>query len=375
MERDGLKRGRPSPVQPRVDLHINSSRRFLRNLCWRFQRNPDRHITWLLALMLVVRWPAWAGDQASALAPEPPRLGPGVNLGNALEAPRGASWGIDLQPRHLRMIREGGFQHVRLPVRWSDYAALAAPYAIESDFFRRVDGLLDEAERVGLKVILNIHHYEGMDQDPTNHVDRWVGLWRQLAKHYQGRPDSLVFELLNEPHGNLTEPLWNEVFPRALAAVRESHPQRWVVIGPGNWNNIGALGKLRLPDQDRHLLVTVHYYLPFPFTHQGAEWVKDSARWLGRKWTASEEELGALRKDLDEVAAWGRARQRPVYVGEFGSYQKADAESRVRWTTAVARECERRGLTWAYWEFGAGFGVYDLKAGQWRAPLLTALLP
>lgn len=62
--------------------------------------------------------------------------------------------------------------------------------------------------------------------------------------------------------------------------------------------------------------------------------MQDSARWLGRKWTASEAELGALRKDLDEVAAWGRARLRPVYVGEFGSYQKADAESPVRGTTA-----------------------------------------
>lgn len=329
---------------------------------------PHRLLPLFLA-SLIAGWDLTAAPATVA------NLGPGVNLGNALEAPRGANWGIQLEPGYFSIIKKGGFHHVRLPVRWSDYAAPQAPYTIEPDFLRKVDGLLDEAQRVGLKVVLNIHHYEGMDQDPTNHVDRWVAIWSQLAERYRGRPDSLVFELLNEPHAPLTEEAWNQFFPRALAAVRTTNPNRTVVVGPGNWNNIGALSKLKLPESDRHLLVTVHYYLPFPFTHQGAEWVKDSARWMGRKWTGSDEELQALRKDLDGVAAWAKEHGRPIYVGEFGSYQKADAESRPRWTAAVARECERRGFDWAYWEFGAGFGVYDRETRQWREPLMKALFP
>jgi endoglucanase len=50
-------------------------------------------------------------------------------------------------------------------------------------------------------------------------------------------------------------------------------------------------------------------------------------------------------------------------------------ESRIRWTTAVAREAEQRGWSWAYWEFGAGFGAYDRQKGQWREGLLKALIP
>jgi endoglucanase len=49
-------------------------------------------------------------------------------------------------------------------------------------------------------------------------------------------------------------------------------------------------------------------------------------------------------------------------------------ESRIRWTTAVAREAEARGWSWAYWEFGAGFGVYDREQRQWHEGLKNALL-
>ncbi|HBI42357.1 MAG TPA: endoglucanase, partial [Planctomycetales bacterium] len=74
----------------------------------------------------------------------------------------------------------------------------------------------------------------------------------------------------NEPHNKLTEAKWNEVIPPVLAEVRKTNPTRPVIVGPAMWNGIGSLRKLKLPD-DPNLIVTVHYYSPFEFTHQGAE--------------------------------------------------------------------------------------------------------
>ena len=48
--------------------------------------------------------------------------------------------------------------------------------------------------------------------------------------------------------------------------------------------------------------------------------------------------------------------------------------TRVLWTTFVRSEIEKRGFSWAYWEFGAGFGVYDREAKVWREELLNALI-
>ena len=32
-------------------------------------------------------------------------------------------------------------------------------------------------------------------------------------------------------------------------------------------------------------------------------------------------------------------------------------------------------MSWAYWEFCAGFGVYDKARNRWNGPILDALIP
>jgi endoglucanase len=163
------------------------------------------------------------------------------------------------------------------------------------------------------------------------------------------------------------------MLPKILAEIRQTNPRRIVIVGPGHWNNLEHLDKLRLPAKDRRLIVTFHYYSPFKFTHQGADWVPDSKKWLGTTWRGKKKEE-ALRKDFAKAAAWAKKNQRPLYLGEFGTYSAADMASRARWTRAVAREAEKHGMSWCYWEFGAGFGAYDRDTGTWRQPLLRALL-
>ena len=81
-----------------------------------------------------------------------------------------------------------------------------------------------------------------------------------------------------------------------------------------------------------------------------------------------------LRSNFDKAAAWARLNQRPLYMGQFGSYQNADINSRARWTGSVAREAEEHGFSWAYWEFCSLFGAYDAQINAWREPLLRALI-
>src|SRR5207247_7305573 len=73
------------------------------------------------------------------------KLGRGINLGNALEAPKEGEWGVTLKAEYFKRIKNAGFATVRLPVRWSAHAQAAAPYAIDAGFFRRVDWAIDQA--------------------------------------------------------------------------------------------------------------------------------------------------------------------------------------------------------------------------------------
>ena len=116
-----------------------------------------------------------------------------------------------------------------------------------------------------------------------------------------------------------------------------------MVVGPTSWNGIKDLDKLDLPKEDRNLIVTVHYYSPFPFTHQGAAFagLKDKT---GVPWNGTEKEQQAIVKDFDKAQAWAEKHQRPIYLGEFGVYDKAEMASRVRWTSFVTRQAEKRAM-------------------------------
>lgn len=318
-----------------------------------------------IAALIPVRDDIFAANRA---------LGRGINFGNCLEAPSEGAWGLSIQDEWFSIIKKAGFASVRLPVKWSAHAMKTAPYTIEASIFARVDHLLHQAERAGLNLVLNIHHYDELDKSPVSETERFIAMWKQIALRYKDRPASVYFELNNEPHDKLDDQQWNTILIKGLAAIRESNPTRPVIIGPAFWNGIWALPKLNLPD-DHHLIVTVHCYNPHDFTHQGAPWADARVRGIkDRKWSGTEAEVKAMRKELDQAAEWGKKHNRPIYLGEFGAFEKAPMESRVKWTAAIVREAEARGFSWAYWEFGSGFGVYDVRKKTWRNELLNALL-
>ena len=315
--------------------------------------------------------------------PEPPvdafvmnqRLARTVNLGNALEAPNEGEWGVTLKEEFFQLIQGAGFTAVRLPVRWSAHALKSAPYTIDPEFFKRVDWAIEQAFANNLAIVVNMHHYEEIALDPVAHQERFVALWQQIAEHYQSYPNALVFEPMNEPNGLMTATRWNDLVAATLPVIRATNPTRNVVIGPANFNDLQSLDELKLPAEDQHIIVTFHYYKPFQFTHQAAEWVQGSAGWLGTEWTASSAQKQLVQFDFNIVAQWAKDNQRPIFLGEFGAYSKADMDSRARWTDFVARQAEALGFSWGYWEFCSGFGVYDLASSQWNEPLKQALIP
>jgi endoglucanase len=333
-----------------------------------------RNLHWLLAgviALLGVPTTCVVADDASATNVA---LGRGINLGNMLEAPREGEWGARVEDAYFQIIREAGFDSVRIPVRWSAHAEADAPYTIEESFFRRVDHVIEQALENGLHVIVNVHHYEEIHQQPKSHQARLLGLWRQIAERYRDLPHQVCFEILNEPHGELSAEVWNDLLIAALAVIRESNPQRLVVVGPVSWNHPARLDELQLPEEDRRIIVTFHFYEPFEFTHQGAHWVRPNPPPTGRVWEGTEAERRQIEDILDRVARWSRTRERPVFLGEFGAYSGADLQSRIRWTRFVREQAEQRGFSWAYWEFSSGFGAYDPKAKLWRVGLRQALV-
>lgn len=303
-------------------------------------------------------------------------MSPGINYGNIFEADPPEGWGLTGKEGDFKIIAAAGFKGVRIPVRWSAKAAVQAPYAIDPAFIQRIDHMVNAALGSGLYVIINMHHYEDLFENPEANHARFLELWKQIAHHYSRYPRTLLFEIMNEPHDKLTPALWNSYYQEALAAIRKENPDRVVMIGSAKWGGPDALSELQLPRDDKNIIVTFHDYSPFHFTHQGANWVGEQSKaWLGTKWTGSTDEMNEMRGEFEKVKTFTRSYDFPINMGEFGSISNADMPSRVRWTAAMSNMAKRYGYSRFYWEFKAGgFGAYDETAGQWRDELKDAIV-
>lgn len=304
------------------------------------------------------------------------KLGKGINMGNMFEAPTETAWGNPFQNDYFKRISELGFNSVRVPIRWDmpDRALQTSPYTVNPVFLARIKTIVDNAIANKLYVIINMHHHEEIFTDPEKVKPRFLSQWEQIATFFKDYNQSLLFEIMNEPHDKLTPELWNIFIVDGLKSIRKSNPIRAVLIGPGDYNGLGAISKLKLPD-DRNMILSIHYYNPFQFTHQGAEWVGTNANsWLGTKWEDLDLERNQVESEFSGLKTFQKQHNIPVNIGEFGAYSKADLDSRNKWTTFLARWFELQGYSWNYWEFSAGFGIYDPVTSTYRQSLVDALI-
>jgi endoglucanase len=302
------------------------------------------------------------------------RLGRGVNIIGYDPIWKSRAEGR-MQAKHFRLIREAGFNHVRINLHPFRFMAEGPDYSMPPAWLDTLDWAVEQSQKNNLLTILDLHEFTALAEDPFGLKPRYLAAWRQLSARYQNAPEDVLFEILNEPNTKITPEIWNDYLKEPLAIIRAAHPTRTLIIGPAHWNGIDYLHRLELPTQDRHIIVTVHYYHPMPFTHQGAPWSAENRDKTGVAWLGTDAEKQAIQRDFAGVQTWAEEHNRPIFLGEFGAYDKAEMDSRVRYTSFVAREAERLGWSWAYWQFDSDFIVYDINQDRWVAPICKALIP
>ncbi len=289
-----------------------------------------------------------------------------VNLGNALEAEVEGSWGYMIAREDLARIHAGGFEGVRLPVRWDPHVGPAPAYRISERWMARVQEVVDQALAEGLTVQLDVHHYEGLVANPFSSTEqaRFVAIWGQIAQRFAGYDPRLTFELLNEPHGEQwTTSRLQQLHAQALAAIRRTNPTRLVILGGLRWNNIDGL-EAYAPPNDRNVALTFHSYYPYEFTHQGADWLGAEAPRWDRAW-GSRADAQELWREAERAAALSRRWGLAVQLGEFGVINEAPLDQRLLWLRTMREAMEANGIGWCVWDFGVAFNVYDRGRQAW----------
>ena len=314
--------------------------------------------------------------QAMAASPAALPVGTCINMGNSLEPEQEGSWGGQpIAAQDFTRIKAAGFDTVRIPVRWHNKSSSQAPYTIDPAWMARVAQVVDQALAADLNVILNSHHFDPIHEDPLA-VSAWHGgVWSQIAPRFKDYPTTrLWFELENEPHNKFDHSNLLATLAPALAAVRATNPTRPVIYGGENWSGVDSLATLPLPDDD-NVYPTFHYYEPFEYTHQGAEWTAPNVPAPGRRY-GSAADASRLAADVEKVRAYITRTGKVPFMGETGAFDKHSATAeRAAYHQAITDAFAPTGVGICTWAYANTFPFYDHAKGQWLPGMVEALKP
>jgi len=287
-----------------------------------------------------------------------------------------------------------GVEAVRLPINLHSFfkSGSAGAYTPDPLFFSLLDQVVDWAEKHEIYLILDNHTFDPVASTTPSVRDVLIPVWTHMAEHFKGRGKYVLYEVLNEPHGDgITAEQWGAIQGDVISAIRSKDTVHTIIVGGINYNSIGSLAGL--PEYaDDNLIYTFHFYDPYVFTHQGENWgappnlanlkgvpfpaeahkmpeIPKELRSTGYEDTlknqyAHDGDPKTLAEALDKAAEFSNARGAPVFCGEFGVYMLNSFQTdRARWYTAVTKFLDERGIARTSWDYYGSFGVFKKPAG------------
>lgn len=309
----------------------------------------------------------------------------GWNLGNTFDAPGGeTAWGNPVTTKELlHLVKELGFETIRIPISWGKHVSAAPDYIIEADFLERVDTVVSQALDDGLYVVINSHHDNELYMPTPENADSarqcLDAIWRQVATHFSDRDHKLVFETMNEPRVTGVSYEWNidaqnlecmaaievvnQLNQTALDAIRRTggrNADRFVIVSAyAGSPNSTLIGAFHLPEDsvDDRLIVSLHAYTPYRFALD----MKSGDATFDR---VDENEIRSLIRNVSY-----RYVQKgiPVIFDEMGCLDKNNPDDRYAWCVAFVSAARENGIPCLWWDNGCisgsgeKFGMIDRK--------------
>ena len=324
---------------------------------------------------------------AGASTSEHPALRRGINLTHWFEYEQGQV----VSAGEMRMLRQSGMDHVRIPVDpvvggWRPEVGAILR------FLPALRLAVEQALGAGLDVVLDLHLEPATKQQIENDTATeatLLALWSQLARAFTDLPVGRVaFELFNEPQYYGWRALrWPALQLRLLQALRTQAPRHLVLLSGNEGGSLKGLSQLPLV-RDAAVAYVFHYYDPFLFTHQGAHWLDTryttAGLYRGVRYPAQFQAAGSarlnqphpraaqeiaqylkddwgpqrVRADLDVAGRFAKTHGVRVLCNEFGVIRAhVDVPSRYRWMMDVRSALEANGLGWTLWDYTDIFGI------------------
>lgn len=292
----------------------------------------------------------------------------------------------------IARIVSWGFDHIRLPI--DEEQMFRQDGSKDPEAFALLHNAIDSSLKHGLRVIVDMHilraHYFNSKNNPlfTDPAAgrRFIEVWQALSGELHKYPlTKVAYELMNEPVAD-NDADWNKVYLPVYRAIRALEPNRVIVIGSNRWQAFDKVKYLELPEGDKNIIVSFHYYNPFALTHYRTSWTdmkdyKGPVHYPGTPMRADElqAEGSAIAKkykwwsepaqtydrtriyrEMKEASDNVKAKGLRIYCGEFGAIWNSPLEERLRWFRDMISVMDELGIARASWCYKEdGFGLVD----------------
>ncbi|MBQ0057105.1 MAG: cellulase family glycosylhydrolase [Bacteroidales bacterium] len=376
-------------------------------------RKPNRIAAWMLCTIAVVgmmlctscKKSEQTDGQANGFV-----IKRGTNLSHWLSQSRvrGEERRNHIQEDDFARLAELGFDHVRIPIDeeqfWDEDGNKL------SEAWELLLNGLDLARKYNIRAIVDLHvirahNFNAVNEGEVNTLftseeaqQGLINLWYQLSdvlKDYS--TDWVAYEFMNEPVADEHEQ-WNQLVAKVHKALREREPNRTLVIGSNRWQGHETMKYLRVPEGDKNIILSFHYYNPMLLTHYGAPWtpvgryqgnvnypgvlvsaedfaaVPDDLKPEIEQYTTTEwtrDLIYSQMKDAIEVAA---KYDLQLFCGEWGVYEPVDRELAYAWTKDVLSVFDEFNVAWTTWCYDADFGFWDQNAHDYKDKPLADIL-
>jgi len=280
--------------------------------------------------------------------------------------------------KDIAFIDSAGFDHIRLPIdeqqMWDEKGTR------NDDAFALLNDAIGWCSEAGLRVILDLHilrsHHFNEGAKPlwtdVKEQDKFIGLWKDLSSFVKKWPDSLLaYEFMNEPVADDAEQ-WNVLLKRVADSIRNWEPARMLVIGSNRWQQAGTFDQLKIPANDKNIILSFHFYEPFHLTHFQAAWTdlkdfKGEVHYPGQIVSNPKDEkerriytIDTLEKMMAKPIKLADSLHLQLYCGEFGVIEKAPLADKIRWYKDMVTIFDRHKIAYANWNYKSGsFGIVD----------------
>jgi len=279
----------------------------------------------------------------------------------------------------LNNVAKAGFKTVRIPVAFDNFLSPNS-FNFQPQIIAKLKEIYHTCWAKRLNLIITYHYGKLNDSNIPGETERITWIWKQVQRQFSGEGySSLFFELYNEPvmNGNL----WKKTITTVIQNLRYEDKNRIYIVGATNYNSIDDLSSMgKLPDQK--LLYTFHFYEPFIFTHQGADWTNNKTNItnlpypykksrmptvnITEKGSPVEKELSRYPTEATNDYIRGRFKtisekclknDMPLICTEVGVIKLAGKKSRKHYLKDVTGDLNDFGIQAVLWDYDDKFSI------------------